>query len=142
MDSDCEYEAAAILFVLLGKKKSKRRSIWVKSWISQRFYRFLIFKKKHAPIKHLLINSIRYKHGVYTTLIPKLLATDPAAYKNFMRMDNNSFLVLLEKINPLIEKQSSAMRDSISPSERLSVTLRFLATGSCTFDIALTLTLA
>ena len=45
-------------------------------------------------------------------------------------MDTISFEYLLEKVTPLIEKSNTRMRESIPPSERLAVTLRYLATGN------------
>ncbi|ESO93725.1 hypothetical protein LOTGIDRAFT_100028, partial [Lottia gigantea] len=56
-------------------------------------------------------------------------------FKNFLRMDANSFDELLDMITPLIEKQKTNMRDPISPNERLSVTLRYLATGNSFQDL-------
>ncbi|CAK1587984.1 unnamed protein product [Parnassius mnemosyne] len=44
-------------------------------------------------------------------------------------MDEKTYLTLLSKVTPLIQKQDTIMRTAISPHERLSVTLRFLATG-------------
>ena len=44
-------------------------------------------------------------------------------------MDENCYLKLLQHITPLIKRQDTVMRKLISPHERLTVTLRFLATG-------------
>jgi len=44
-------------------------------------------------------------------------------------MDNNSFELLLNKITPRISHKDTTMRACITPAERLSVTLRYLATG-------------
>ena len=48
-------------------------------------------------------------------------------------MSTADFEFLLEKVTPLIEKENTIMRESISAAERLSVTLRFLATGEVVF---------
>jgi len=45
-------------------------------------------------------------------------------------MDTATFEELLEKVTPLIEKRNTSLRESISAAERLSLTLRHLATGS------------
>lgn len=45
-------------------------------------------------------------------------------------MDENTFKVILEKVTPLIQKQNTHLRESIAASERLSVTLRYLATSN------------
>lgn len=58
-----------------------------------------------------------------------LQATEPDDYKNFLRMDNDSFETLLELIRPNIEKQDTNMRQAIPASQRLSITLRYLVTG-------------
>lgn len=39
------------------------------------------------------------------------------------------YLELLHLLTPLIKKQDTFLRQSITPHERLTVTLRFLATG-------------
>jgi len=59
----------------------------------------------------------------------ELMVTDKTSYRNFLRMDNESFGLLLDKISPMIARKNTVMRDSITPEERLAVTLRFLATG-------------
>lgn len=62
-------------------------------------------------------------------MVPKLLLSDKAAYRNFLRMDSESFMLLLDKVTPMILRQDTHLRDSITPAERLAATLRFLATG-------------
>jgi len=49
-------------------------------------------------------------------------------YKNFTRMSPTDFEYLINMIGPKIAKQDTFMRKSISVQERLSITLRFLAT--------------
>lgn len=44
-------------------------------------------------------------------------------------MDFQLFNNLLDKVSPFIQKQDTVMRKSIPPIQRLSLTLRFLATG-------------
>ena len=44
-------------------------------------------------------------------------------------MDEDSYTTLLALVTPLIEKQDTIMRCAISAHERLSATLRYLATG-------------
>lgn len=48
-------------------------------------------------------------------------------------MDAEFYNELLQMVEPLIEKQTTNMRQPISPTERLSITLRYLATGN-TFE--------
>jgi hypothetical protein len=44
-------------------------------------------------------------------------------------MDEATYLELLQKIIPRIGKSDTVMRRAVTPHERLSVTLRFLASG-------------
>lgn len=44
-------------------------------------------------------------------------------------MDEDSYLELLALISPLIKKSDTQMRSAITPHEKLTATLRFLATG-------------
>ena len=69
----------------------------------------------------------RNQYGAYHSLIQELSAEDPNALKNFLRMDMASFNELLEMVTPLIKRRDTLMRNSISPAERLALTLRFLA---------------
>lgn len=48
-------------------------------------------------------------------------------------MDTNTFKFLVQKVTPLIQRQNTRLRECISPAERLSVTLRHLATGNLYF---------
>jgi hypothetical protein len=56
-------------------------------------------------------------------------AEDPNGLQNFLRMDMASFNELLELVTPLIKRRDTLIRNSISPAERLALTLSFLATG-------------
>jgi len=44
-------------------------------------------------------------------------------------MDEDIYLELLSVLSPLIEKEDTVLRKSISAHERLTATLRFIATG-------------
>ena len=50
-------------------------------------------------------------------------------------MDSQEYLELLQKVTPRIKKRDSVMRRAITPRERLSVTLRFLARGRSYEDL-------
>ncbi|XP_026474284.1 uncharacterized protein LOC113382175 [Ctenocephalides felis] len=71
----------------------------------------------------------REEEGVYAKLLKELEYQDVSSYENFIRMTHQDFQHLLERIAPRITKQDTHLRKSISPSERLTLTLRFLATG-------------
>ena len=59
----------------------------------------------------------------------ELRVEDPRALKKFLRMERPQFDELLGKVENVIVKQDTVMRESISPAERLAITLRFLASG-------------
>lgn len=63
------------------------------------------------------------------------LKFEPEDFKNYLRMDEKTYLKLLEMVTPMIKKEDTVMRNSISTYERLSVTLRFLATGRSHEDL-------
>lgn len=108
--SDDEIMAAAMLVILLGKGK-KRKRIWAKEW----------FKKRPVYTHERLLND--------------LTLTQENDFKNYMRMDVAKFEELLQKVKPLIEKKNTVMREAISPYQRLSITLRYLATGNTFEDL-------
>ncbi|XP_069615894.1 uncharacterized protein [Ranitomeya imitator] len=74
------------------------------------------------------INALRMTRGVYSTLYMEL-RQNPEKFYNYLRMRQDHFDVLLEKVGDVIQRQDTHMRSSITPAERLMVTLRFLATG-------------
>ncbi|RVE48412.1 hypothetical protein evm_006973 [Chilo suppressalis] len=94
------------LFFVIWKKKAKQRTRteWCKKWLQKR--------RKYSHVN-----------------IIKELTFYPKDYRNYLRMDEKTYLTLLSKVTPLIKKQDTIMRTAISPHERLTVTLRFLATG-------------
>ena len=101
----------ALLFILLMRRRRRRwraacRTTWSKTWIQK-----------------------RQGHGVYANLLQELQGDDPEAFRQYHRLDVNSFKYVLSIVGPLIRKKETVMRASICPEERLAVTLRFLATG-------------
>nr|CAI5839350.1 unnamed protein product [Callosobruchus analis] len=95
-----------LLFILLKRKQSKRRNRerWCKPWLLQR--------KEYSHVN--LLKELRF---------------EPNDFRNYLQMDEQTYLKLLAAVTPLIEKQDTIMRKAISPHERLTVTLIFLATG-------------
>ena len=90
------------------RRGQRRRRMWVKPWIAN-----------------------RESEGSFHKLM-KELEQDPEHYKNYMRMDLSTFEELVTQSEPLLKKCDTPMRNAISPSEQLAVTLRFLqflATG-------------
>ena len=62
-------------------------------------------------------------------LFQELAIEDTPGFSEYMRMPYPKLVALAELIGPYIKKQDTIMRMSIPPSERLAVTIRFLATG-------------
>ena len=76
-------EAACIAIILAlddeEESKSKKRKMWMKE----------LFKKRSKFTQE--------------NLLQELLLSAPADYENYLRMDRESFMDLLEKTTPLIE---------------------------------------
>ena len=70
------------------------------------------------------------QYGAYHGLVCEIRDTDPATYRNFIRMDDGSFTILLQGVAPSIQRQDTALRKAIPPEERLALTVRYLATGT------------
>ncbi|CAI6372739.1 unnamed protein product [Macrosiphum euphorbiae] len=96
---------------IITTKQRKKRSQWVKNW--------KLDKSKFGNIP--LLSEIR--------------ENNPDDFRNYLRMDSASFDVLLNLVGPKICKMDTVMRSSISSSERLIATLRFLATGNSYEDM-------
>ena len=99
------------LFILLMRRRRRRmraacRIIWSRTWIQR-----------------------RQRRGVFVNLLRELEEEDPEKFRQYHRFDINYFRKILRMVRPYIKKKHTVIRASISPGERLSVTLRFLATG-------------
>ena len=104
-----EEELLALLVVLLlrrRRRKACRPKKWAREWISK-----------------------SRQQGAYPNLLRELNAEDPEAFRQFHRLDRESFETILAMVAPLITKEGTHMRRSLPPGEKLSITLRFLATG-------------
>jgi hypothetical protein len=66
---------------------------------------------------------------VYANLLKELNAEDPETFRQYHRLDIGACEEILNMVSPIILKTDTVMRTSISPGERLAITLRFLATG-------------
>lgn len=102
MASDDILLATAV--ALIVKTNSKKRSRWTKDWLQKRN---------------------KYSH---TNLLEEL-RLEPRDWMNYLRMDTGTYEELLCQVAPLIIKKDTVMRVAITPHERLTATLRFLATG-------------
>ncbi len=68
-------------------------------------------------------------YGQYERLMTELEVEDPAAFKNFDRVELALFRELLNRLWPAIAKQDTFYRKALHPGLRLAITMRFLATG-------------
>lgn len=107
MASVQQEDAIAVVGFLIAvnsKKPRKSRKLWCKDW---------------------LLKRNRYTH----VNLLKELSVEEGDYRNYLRMNETVYEKLLALVSPLIKKNDTVMRTAISPHERLSATLRFLATG-------------
>ena len=102
-------EVLLCLFLLRRKRRRLRaacRKTWVKPWILRRL-----------------------TQGASENIVRELNCEDPEKFRQYHRLDRDTFEEVLTIICPLIEKKDTHLRSALKPIERLSVTLRFLATG-------------
>lgn len=97
---------ATAMLGLKSKKKKRNRRVWVRPWVAR-----------------------RQRKGIMNLVNNELLLEHPAAFRNYLRMTNSSFLKLLAKVKPYIVKQDTVMREYISTKHKLMITLRYLASG-------------
>lgn len=98
--------AAFVKYYLSKRKRRNRRRFWVRDWIQR-----------------------RATNDVTETLIREIRMEDAVAFNGLFRMTGEQFDQLLERVSPLISKQNTNMRESISARTRLMITLRYLVTG-------------
>ena len=88
------------------KRKRKKRSCYARPWILR-----------------------RKEYGHYHTLLQELAEQDPPSFKGFTRIDVDIYNDLLERVGPRLQKKTTNFKEPICPGLRLSITLRYLATG-------------
>ncbi|CAK1593514.1 unnamed protein product [Parnassius mnemosyne] len=99
----------ALTFLCLSEDEKKRKKRkWMKLWLKERI-----------TLNHLNILRI----------------LDSEDFRNFLRMDQDTFNELLEMVRPMVTKKNTVMRQAVSAEERLIATLRFLATGRSYKDL-------
>ncbi|KAM4034741.1 LOW QUALITY PROTEIN: uncharacterized protein ACNLHF_021427 [Anomaloglossus baeobatrachus] len=79
-----------------------------------------------------LLERDRFSH---LNLLRELQERHPNDFQNYLRMSENSFKFLLQRVEHQISRQNTVMRAAVTSVERLSVTLRFLATGRTLTDL-------
>jgi hypothetical protein len=96
---------ALLCAYLMLKRRKRQRTCWRRSWI-----------------------ALHDEQGAYCNLIAEL-NFDKESFRNYLRMNKTQFEHLTAKVAPFIERQNTHYRASVSPGERLAITLRYLATG-------------
>jgi len=91
---------ASTLVALKRKKEQKKKRQWSKEWYNMR-------------------NRFAHEH-----LLSFLRDSEPEDYRNFLRMDQESFDYLLQLVRPDTEKKNTNMREAIPASQKLSITLK------------------
>jgi hypothetical protein len=90
---------------MLSEKKKRKRKMWSKKW----------YLKRNVSCDADLLNE--------------LLETDVENCINYLRMNEQTFNMLLTEVSPYIQKKNTRLREAISQKRRLIATLRYLATG-------------
>ena len=111
--SSCDEFLIPVALACYFKVKERKRKVWSKEWLRKR---------------------LLYSH----VNLMKELKLEKGDWFNYMRMDHETYLELLHQVSPFIEKKNTLLREAISPHERLSATLRFLATGRSYSDLKFT----
>ncbi|XP_074030781.1 uncharacterized protein [Leptinotarsa decemlineata] len=117
---DAAVAAAAIIIAVAGSQQDRRRRRPRRFWVRPSLVRS---RKKYSTeefMKDLLLNDVDDLNLEYRCDV---------GFRNFFRMSNSDFENILRKIAPVIIKQDTKFRPAISVSDRLTITLRFLATG-------------
>ncbi|XP_076057524.1 uncharacterized protein LOC143035015 isoform X1 [Oratosquilla oratoria] len=95
----------ALYSIIIGaciKKKNKRpqRRVWCREWLQR-----------------------RERMGSSVTILRELHEENETLFRNYVRMDINSFYILVSKVESYIQRQETNMRQSITPAARLSLFL-------------------
>ncbi|XP_071961474.1 uncharacterized protein [Antedon mediterranea] len=96
-----------------NEEKKKEKRMWIKPWLARR-------------------NEL----GACETLMRELRTEDRKGFENYIRMDHILFDHLLKLVGPTISRKDTVFREAIPAHHRLSVTLRFLATGESYTSLA------
>ena len=72
----------------------------------------------------------RKEKGYFNNIVQELMIEDTPGYRKMMRMTHDDFLAILRRIEPdITPRQVTGGHKVISAAERLTLTVRFLATG-------------
>ena len=71
----------------------------------------------------------RETKSMYHSLVAELRLEDSETLRQWIRLPREQYHELLQLVTPLIKKEDTHLRDAVTPGERLTLTLRFLASG-------------
>jgi hypothetical protein len=86
------------------QRRRRRRTWWVRPWIGRRL-----------------------ELGQYSRLLEELRLEDVPAFRNFLRMEPELFVEILNRVRDRIWRQDTFYRRALDPGLKLALTLRYLA---------------
>ena len=93
-------------------------------------------RKRDEEEKDKIIKAMASKKkSVTPCLVAERAEGEPDDWRNYLRMDTSAYCQLLELVRPYILKQDRCTRKVITPHERLTATLRYLARGRSLKDL-------
>ena len=108
----------ALLHYLLRRRLQRRRMKYRKSFWVRKIY------------------QERLQKGEFHLLVQDMKLFDHRYFFQYFRMTPSVFEKLLHLVGPFLTRKSTNMRDPIGPSERLSLTLKYLASGDSQCSIS------
>ena len=91
-------------------------------------------RKQNIKKTRKIVYGVAFENkAIHHVNLLKELRIEPTDYHDFLRMNKSVYLKLLSMVTPLIQKKDTIMKRSVSAHERLTATLRFLATG-CSYE--------
>nr|XP_060636290.1 uncharacterized protein LOC132777828 isoform X1 [Anolis sagrei ordinatus]XP_060636291.1 uncharacterized protein LOC132777828 isoform X1 [Anolis sagrei ordinatus] len=117
---DCEDKTDyAVCAIILASQEKEEENKW---------------RRKRGPTRRW--RKRRAQKGAFLNLNQELRGEDPTSYKRWLRVTEEQFDHLLHEISPRIQKQKTKFGEPISAAERLTITLRYLATGNTFRDLS------
>lgn len=99
----------ALLLVEDDEENEKNEAIERKYWVQP-----CLAKREQLGAFHTIFQEIR---------------SDPKRCRDYIRMQNEQFMFLVDLMSEDLQKQDTVLRKSISPEEKTCLALRYLATG-------------
>ncbi|CAG4953387.1 unnamed protein product [Colias eurytheme] len=112
MDSD---EETLLLLLLLRRRKRRKRN--------------------YRRIWEDPLSFNRLQESDYFVLFSKRLKNNPKKFRKYLRMSRPTFYELLHLVQADLKHEDTHLRLSVSPEERLVITIRYLATGCSLMDL-------